>query len=223
MATVGLAGCGDDSDDSASSTDTAETVVDETAIEVTSTPFATLPPTSTTSPPTTTAPLQPGQIIETESTYTIVAGDFPANVAARFKVDLLEMLELNGFELVGQQVPDWPQPGTEIKIPAGATVPGAPATDTSSGTGADDTPTDDTATDGSATGATTGSTAAATPTTVDICAASEYEIQPGDTPSGVAAKFDTTVEELAAANAQTPSYDAFIAGFTIVIPPKTDC
>ena len=165
-------------------------------------------------PTTTAAPLAPGSIIDTESTYTIQSGDFPSTVATKFKVDLDELLALNEFDLVGQQVPDWPLPGTMIKIPAGATVPGA-STPATSAPGSDG---EDAAGGGGATATTT-----ATATTVDTCAPSKYEIVAGDTPLGVARKFDTTVEELDAANAETAGYGGFIVGIEINIPAKSDC
>ena len=207
MASIGLAACGSDGDGTSDSTDPSSSSDVAQTLEVKPTDFATVPPTSTTSPPTSTLPPQPGDTIPTESTYTIVSGDFPSTVASKFKVTLEDLLALNGFELVGQQVPLWPQPGTVIKIPAGATVPnedGTPGTEVASSDGG-------------------GDTTVAPVTTVDVCAASEYEIQAGDAPSTVAAKFDTTIDALAAANADNPNYAAFIVGFKITIPAKTDC
>ena len=74
----------------------------------------------------TTAPDQPGSILEFESEYTIVEGDLPSTVSAKFKVDFQEFLDLNGFVLEGQFVPLWPPVGSVVKIPPGATVPGEP-------------------------------------------------------------------------------------------------
>jgi len=210
---AGLASCGSDDDGGAASTSPTDSGV-VTVVSVTSTDFQTLPPPSTTSPPTTSLPPQPGDTIPAESTYTIQSGDFPSTVASKFKVDLQALLDLNGLELNDQNmVPDWPQPGQVIKIPAGATVPnedGTPGTDVATADTGD-------------TGDTGGATTEAPVTTIDVCAESEYKIQEGDTPSGVAAKFDTTVDALAAANADTQYYEQFIAGITIKIPPKTDC
>jgi hypothetical protein len=39
----------------------------------------------------------------------------------------------------------------------------------------------------------------------------------------VAKKFDTTVQELDAINADTPGYSAFYVGLVIKIPAKTAC
>lgn len=219
VAVIGLASCGSDDATSSSSDGSNPDTVTATTILVTPTAFATVAPTSTTTlTTTTTIVLLPGTQIPTESTYTIVSGDYPSTVAAKFEVDLTALLDLNGWELKGNNVPDWPLPGVVIKIPAGAVVPNE---DGSAGTPTTVGETDDTAgTEGTGTGA---NTTQAPVTTVDTCAASEYEIQAGDVPSAVATKFDTTVDALAAANVNTPHYDAFIAGFTIIIPAKTDC
>ena len=208
VATIVLAACSSDAATSGSTTVGSSPQSSASIITVGPTAFETVPPTIITIETTTTVVvLAPGTVIPTESTYTIKSGDYPSTVASKFKVDLQALLDLNGFELKNNQVAAWPLPGIAIKIPAGATVPnenGTPGTDVP-------TVTDDTA------------TTVAVPTTVDVCGESEYVIVGGDVPSTVAAKFDTTVDALAAANANTKGYDNFVVGITIKIPAKTNC
>ncbi len=205
---VGLSGCGDSGGDSGT------TGASATTLGISSTNFVTLAPTPSTTTPITSAEPLPGSILEFESTYVIQADDYPSTVANRFKVDFQEFLDLNGWTFDGTYVPEWPAIGTTIKIPAGATVPGEPAPGV-------DTGTDDTTADESE--ATTGTTEAPT-TTVNICTEGTYTIVEGDTPSGVATKLDTTIDLLAAANADTKGYSSFYVGLVIKVPTKTqDC
>lgn len=54
---------------------------------------------------------------------------------------------------------------------------------------------------------------------VDLaCATGVYLLVEGDTPRAVATKFDIKVDELTAANVNTPGFPAFAAGTSIVIP-----
>jgi len=211
VATIALAACSSDAATSGSTGSTPGSAA--SIITVGPTAFETVAPTVITIATTTTVVvLAPGTIIPSESTYTIQSGDYPSTVATKFKVDLQALLDLNGFELKNNQVPAWPLPGSVIKIPAGATVPGE-STSTDVPTGTDGT----NGTGGAA------PTTAAVPTTVDVCAESSYVIVAGDVPSTVAAKFDTTVDALAAANVNTKGYDNFVVGITIKIPAKTNC
>lgn len=209
---VGLVGCSSDATGTSTTGAGADGTTGATGTEssitvpVAATEFATLAPSTIAPPPTTIAAPIPGSIIDTESTYTIVSGDYPSTVATRFAVSLDDLLAANNLTLTGGQVPEWPLPGTVIKIPAGAKVPGEPpATTTLAG---------DTAT----------ATTTVTATTVASCTGGTYVIQEGDAPSLVARKFDTTVDELSTVNAETPGYSGFIVGITIKIPDKTiDC
>jgi LysM repeat protein len=66
-----------------------------------------------------------------EGTYVIVAGDFPANIAQKFKVRFGDLMGINGWTLVGNVVPEFPPVGTTIRIPPGWTAPaGSVATTT---------------------------------------------------------------------------------------------
>lgn len=208
---IGLSSCGDSGGD-------AGTGAAVTTIGISSTNFVTLAPTPSTTTPITSAEPLPGSILEFESTYVIQEGDYPSTIATKFGVVFQEFLDLNGWTLdETQNVPEWPGVGATIKIPAGAKVPGepAPGADTGTDDGAGDT--------GSESESTTGTTEAPT-TTVNVCTEGTYTIVEGDTPSGVAKKLDTTVDQLGLANADTKGYSSFYVGLEIKVPAKTqDC
>lgn len=179
---------------------------DETVLGLTSTNYVTVTQTPTTLTPTTLASGSPGLVHPEEGTYVIATGDFPSTIANRFKVPFADLLAINGWTLVGDQVPEYPAVGTTIKIPPGWTEPG---------TAADSGDT------------TTGTTPSETTTTIaggqSTCAPGEYTIVEGDYLGKVATKLDTTVEALNAANASTAGYSAFYPGLKIKTPPKADC
>lgn len=204
-----------------------------TILPLTPTNFATIPTVPATT--TTTLPPEPGASLEGESTYVIQSGDLPATIATKFKVKLADLLTINGWTLQGQYVPDFPAAGTEIKIPPGATQPGAAATATATSTASDGGPTTTTAAGaagattttakaGSSKSTTTTSGGATTPTnSAGPCVEGTYTIQKGDIPLNVAKKFDLTVDQLDAANASTKGYKAFIVGTKIIIPKGSNC
>jgi LysM repeat protein len=198
LVAVGLAACGS-ADGSGS---------DATVLGLTSTNYVTVTQTPTTLTPTTIvgAPGSPGTVHPEEGTYVVVAGDFPSTIANTYKVPFADLLAINGWTLQGQIVPEFPAPGTTIKIPPNWTEPGT-ATETPTGT----TPSD------------------AEPTTTiagggSTCAPGEYTILAEDTSRvKVANKLDTTVEALDAANVNTKGYSGFFPGLKIKTPPKADC
>ncbi len=55
--------------------------------------------------------------------YVLAIGDFPSTVANRFKVAFEDLLAINGWTLVVDQVPEFPAAGTVIRIPPGWTEP----------------------------------------------------------------------------------------------------
>ena len=182
----------------------------ETEVEVTD--YATLPPPTTTIAPTTTLPPQPGSILTSEATYVVVGGDYPFQVAARFGVDFEAFVELNGWTIEAGQVPDWPIPGSVIRIPAGAKVPGGASVLVPVATTT-------TIPDPFASVAPDSSLAPDTATTVDDgIGCGTYMIMDGDYPVLVADKLDTTVDKLADANDDTSGYGAFYVGLTINVP-----
>ena len=179
--------------------------------EAVATDFKTMPPPTTTLPPTTTIPPEPGSILTSEATYVVVEGDYPFVVADRFGVDFDELIALNGWTVEDGVVPEWPEPGTTIRIPAGATVPDGPPVLVPVPTTAPD-PNDSTApgTSDSATG---------TSTAVDDGAGcGTYTVKEGDYPTQVAEQLNTTVDELDAANQDTDGYGSFYVGLEINVP-----
>lgn len=202
LAAVVLGACGG-SDESSTSL---------TTINLGSTAFVTLPPATTT---TTIA----GTIEETvagEQEYTIQAGDFPLRVADLFGVSVEDIGTYNGWAAcTSLSCPEFPGPGTAIRIPPGANnleAVGAPETDTGveTVTGGDAEQPDEPAGD-------------TIPEAGDNCAAGSYTIEEGDFEGRVAEKFDVTVEALRAANASNAEYSIFYPGLQIVIPAKSDC
>jgi LysM repeat protein len=187
---------------------------DPTTLGLTSTNYVTVTQTPTTLTPSTIAGAAdaPGTLHPEETTYVIASGDLPSTIARNFKVKFVDLLNINGWTLVGSgnsaQVPEFPGVGTAIKIPPGWTTPGA-ATDTSGTTATGTTPSTDTTT-----------TIAGG---VSTCAAGEYTIVAGDFPAKVAKALDTTVDALNAANAATKGYKSFQVGIKIKTPPKTNC
>ena len=148
-------------------------------------------------PPPTTVPTE-GQVSAVAQEYTIVAGDVPVNVAKRFGVTL------DALNLANADTPNYAAfyVGLVIKIPEGALVP-APTTTTLPGTVV-----------------TTANAATTTTLAADSngCTTGTHEIVAGDLPGTVAKKYDVTVAQLDAANADTKGYQNFIVGITIVIP-----
>jgi LysM repeat protein len=166
-------------------------------LSASSTAFVVRPPATTV--PTTDAATA-GAVIETEQEYVVQSGDTPIGVANRFGVSLEDLVAYNQWPTAAL-----PFPGETIKIPPGGTVPGAqPAAESSDTESA--------------------APAATIPEAGDNCAPGSYTIEEGDTTrTGVADKFDVTVQALDAANAGTPGYSAFYPGLEIVIPAKDDC
>jgi LysM repeat protein len=189
-AAVLFSACGDNATASTSS-----------VLNLESTNYHTLPPTPSTAPPTSTGASNPagGGTVTTDVTlYAIQANDVPFTVANKFKVGL------DALNLANADTPGYGAfyVGLKIKIPAGATIPDSttPANTTT----------------------TVGGTPAQTTTTIagggSNCAQGSYTIQAGDLPGTVAKKFDVTVAQLDAANANTKGYKNFIVGVKIVIP-----
>jgi LysM repeat protein len=153
----------------------------------------------TVAPPQSSLPAVAG-----EQKYTIQPGDYPISVKDKFGVTL------EALDAANTATPGYKEfyAGTEIVIPAG----GVPQTTL-------------------APGQTTVPSVAAGPTTTTTtiaggqpnCGVGSYTLESGDTPSGVAKKFGTTVGELEAINADTNGYSAFYVGLVIKIPAKTAC
>ncbi len=199
IAAVVLGACGG-SDESSTSV---------TTLNLGSTAFVTLPPATTT----TTIAGQIEGVVAGEQEYVIQAGDFPLRVADLFGISVEDIGAYNGWAAcTSLSCPEFPGPGTAIRIPPGANnievAAADPGTETVTGGDAEqpEEPAGDTI-----------------PEAGDNCAAGSYTIEEGDVPVRVAEKFDVTVEALNAANANTQGYSSFYVGLQIVIPEKTDC
>jgi LysM repeat protein len=182
---------------------------DQTVLGLTSTNYVTVTQTPTTLTPTTLLPGTgtPGTVHPEEGSYVIAAGDYPSNIAKTYKVAFTDLLAINGWTLVGQQVPEFPAVGATIKIPPGWTEPGTAV---------------------EASGTTASGTTPSEPTTTikggqPACAPGEYTIVAGDFEGKVAKALDTTVDALRAANTGTKNYSAFYPGLVIKTPPKANC
>jgi LysM repeat protein len=182
----------------------------QTTLDLTSTNYVTVTQTPTTLVSTTLAgqPANPGAVHPEQGSYVIANGDLPSTIAHKFKVKFTDLMSINAWTLVGNQVPEFPAVGATIIFPPGWTEPGTATsapTDTSGGT----TP------------------PSATTTTIaggqSTCAAGEYTIVAGDYLGKVAKKLNTTVAELDAANTNTAGYKSFYPGLKIKTPPKASC
>ena len=180
-----------------------------TVLELTPTNYVTVTQTPTTLTPTTIqgGTGNPGMVHPEEGTYIIATGDYPANIAVKYKVTLDDLIAINGWTLVNGQVPEFNNlaPGATIKIPPNWTEPGTAADTTATGT----TPSTETTT------TIAGGQSA--------CAPGEYTIVAGDYPAKVAKALDTTVDALNAANVGTKGYASFQVGVKIKTPPKANC
>lgn len=180
-----------------------------TAVSIGATNYQTLPPAASTIPPQTTAANAAGSVTQFETEYTVQAGDLPSTIANTWKIPLQALLDANGWVLEGQFVPAFPPAGTVIKIPAGATVPGAPV----DGGVAPAVPETGTATTVAPT------TVAPTTTAAPTESCGTYTILAGDTSRiKVAQQFNTTVDKLDAANVATKGYSGFYPGLVIQLP-----
>jgi LysM repeat protein len=174
--------------------------VTTTTVAIRTTDFVTIPPVETTPPGPSTIP----EIIEEEQEYTIVAGDYPLGVAAKFGITLDELVQYNGWVSADA----FPFPGTVIRIPPGSKNPAASATATpSNDPGLLTVPPDPVTT-----------LAGGQPNSGE----GTYVIVVGDFPLRIAEKFDVTLEALAAANGwEDLQRDFPFPGTTIIIPAKT--
>lgn len=183
-----LSACGD-----------SPTATSTTAVNLSSTAYQTLPPTESTLPVETTLPTE-GQVSVDAQEYTIVGGDYLVGIASRFKVTADAIALANNWA-DGINHPLYA--GDKIIIPGGAIIP-PPTTATTVAAGG-----------GSATTVPTATTLAADS---NGCTPGTHVIVEGDLPGTVAQKYNVTLDQLNAANANTKGYTNFIVGVTIVIP-----
>ena len=175
-----------------------------TTVLQTATTYATVPLRSTTTSRPTLPPDPNGRPTPTtidrsvEQPYEIHSGDYILKIANKFDVPYQTLIDYNGWS---DGVNHALVPGETIRIPpAGydpsSTLPSAGGPEAS--TGASGPASGDTCPDGSA--------------------RQTYTIRSGDTKGRVAARLNTTVAELDAANADTPHYAGFVIGIDITVP-----
>jgi LysM repeat protein len=178
------------------------TATTSSVVNLESTNYNTLATTASTLPPPTTlvgATVPAGQATTDITEYTVQAGDVPFNVANRYGITV------DALSLANVDTPGYGAfyVGLKIKIPAGAITPSSTV------------PTD----------TTLPATPSETTTTLaggaSNCAQGSYTIVDGDLPFTVAKKFDVTVDQLNAANANTKGYQNFIVGVKIIIPASS--
>jgi LysM repeat protein len=178
------------------------TATTSSVVNLESTNYNTLATTAATLPPSTTlvgATVPAGQATTDVTEYTVQANDVPFTVANRYGITV------DALSLANVDTPGYGAfyVGLKIKIPAGAITPSSTVpTETTLPA----TPTETTTT--LAGGASN-------------CAQGSYTIVDGDLPFTVAKKFDVTVDQLNAANANTKGYTNFIVGVKIIIPASS--
>lgn len=177
------------------------TATTSSVVNLESTNYNTLATTASTLPTTTVvgATVPVGQPTTDVTEYTVQANDVPFTVANRYGITV------DALNLANVDTPGYGAfyVGLKIKIPAGAITPSSTVpTETTLPA----TPTETTTT--LAGGASN-------------CAQGSYTIVEGDLPGTVAQKFDVTVAQLDAANANTKGYKNFIVGVKIIIPASS--
>src|SRR5215207_891552 len=190
-----ITGCGEDA-----------TGARTTIAEVQSTSYVVQPPITTTT--TSTVPtLVPGDgavIDPNEQTYTVQSGDSVYKIASKFGLEPTVLANYNS----------WPEGinhpvfvGDLVKVPPQSQVPSSdPVDDTADDTAGDTEPDDSADTSAPAEGV-----------------ACEHTVVADDNPTRVAAQYEVTLEELAAANAGNPAYSRFLIGDQIHIPLNGSC
>jgi LysM repeat protein len=203
---VVLAGCGDSS--ASGSSNTLQELTPGTN-------FVTIEPATTTT--TTTLPDGDGGggVSPTEQTYTVVAGDSMFKIASMFDITAEVLANYNGWS-EGINHPLFP--GDVVKIPPNAAVPGSGSAG-DSGSDAGDAGDDGDAADPGDTGddGDTGDTGDTDASSGEGCS---HTVVAGDTPIKVANQYGIELDELANANIGNPSYQTFLIGSTLNIPPE---
>jgi LysM repeat protein len=199
LALLGLSSCG--GDDGGASVSTVQ--IRPSSYELKD------PATTTTLPAVPTADANGRSAVE--QTYVIQSdNDVPFNIAKKFDISLDELRNYNGWD---KNYSQWPGKGGTVRIP-----PNAKFVD----------PNASTTTVAATPGSTGGSGAPATSTPADGSGGGDrchptYTIKSGDAPLVITRKFDITLEQLNAANTDTPNWPNLYTGRTIKLPPPADC
>ena len=140
------------------------------------TEFVTIPTTSTTLSPSVVTNVDGSTTASGEQLYEIQSGDYPLKVANLYGCEWEKIAAYNDIP-----PEDFPYPGTSITIPFDCTLEGQ-TTETTTAAGQSTT------------------SAASTTTTLAADGSGSYTVASGDTMSGIAAKFDTTMDAIVAIN-----------------------
>ncbi len=193
---LGLSSCGDDDNSASVST-----------VEIRPSSYSIKEPATTTTVPTSAVADAEGRSAA-EQTFTVRTNkDVPFNIAKLYDIKLDELRNYNGW---AADFHDAPGIGGTVRIPPGAKFIDPNATTT-------------TAAGSTATGDTTGGSATPTSEAAGDRCHPTYTVKAGDAPLVVTKKFDITIEQLNAANTDTPNWPNLYTGRTIKLPPPADC
>ena len=195
---LGLSACGDDDNSAAVST-----------VQIRPSSYSIKEPATNTTVPTSAVPDAQGNSAA-EQTFTVKTNkDVPFNIAKMYGISLEELRNYNGW---AKDFHDAPGIGGTVRIPPGAKFidPNATTT-TAAGTGA------------TATGDTTAGSATPTSAAAGDRCHPTYTVKAGDAPLVVTKKFDITIDQLNAANTDTPNWPNLYTGRKINLPPPADC
>jgi len=139
-----------------------------------------------------------------EQSYTVHKDEYPVEIAKLFDIPLDELRNYNGWD---STYSDYPAPGGTVRIPPGAKFVDPNATTTTAA---------------GQTSETTDSSGSTPDSSGDRCQPT-YEVKAGDAPLVITRKFDITIEQLNAANVDTPNWPNLYTGRSIKLPPPADC
>jgi LysM repeat protein len=193
---LGLSSCGDDDDSAAVST-----------VQIRPSSYSIKEPATTTTVPTSAVADAKGRSAAEQTFIVKTSKDVPFNIARRYDIKLEELRNYNGW---AADFHDAPGIGGTVRIPPGAKFIGPNATTTTAAGSTGDTT--------SSSGSATGSSAPAG----DRCHPT-YTVKAGDAPLVVTRKFNITIEQLNAANTDTPNWPNLYTGRKIKLPPPADC
>ena len=185
---VALSSCGDDDDGASAST-----------VQIKPSSYSVKEPATTTTVPVS-AVADPSGRSAAEQAYIVQSDkDVPFNIARKFDISLDELRNYNGWDA---DYSGFPGKGGTVRIPPGAKFIDPNATTTTAAGTADTT-------DSSGSSGSSGST----PDSAggDRCNPT-YEVQSGDAPLVITRKFDITIEQLNAANVDTPNWPNLYTG-----------
>lgn len=144
-----------------------------------------------------------GEISPVEQQYTIQGGDNQSKIATLFGITIQQLQDYNGWTDGNEHLL---LPGTVILIPPNAKLVVFNTDGTPAGSGSDEE--EDDAADAGDTAPPSG------------CL---HTIESGENPSKVADKYEITLDQLRAANANNAAINSFVVGQQLLIPPEGNC